>query len=369
MASLAQQTNEKSPGGKSLIKINVVILLHVPITTTLKSLELKMRISTLKTKIEQEIGILPEMYMLTYLDMDPLDDDTTLRDHYIVNDATLTLRPWKMWQELLENAYLGKSESCLRIRTMDIKGDSHWNRHCAWCALYIASHRGFEKMVARLLRSTSVLINSKSPCGWTSLHAAARMGRWKALCVLLDNGADVRCKDNEECTAWVIAKRFGHKKCEHSLNFCHWNFQKHVSIQDRKSDYDASSERRMAERRSHLFTDSTLSTWQRGTHGQLYLCHIPNPVTVQDVKEFQKYKKQSLSTLHPQDSQLQTVSDGAPFRFKYGWFDPLRAQELIPSTEDILSYANPSSCSLRPRSLLNPQGYVEAAKHKPSKKL
>lgn len=340
------------PPGKQSLTVRLQLLFDVPITRTIKRLSPRMKISALRKKIEQDYGILPEMYFLTYLDADPLDEDSTLHDHFVVNGATMTLRPWKIWRDLLENAFLGNIEPTLK--TMNITGSSGWNKHCAWCALYIAAHQGHELMIARLLKVTSVPINAQSPCGWTALHAAAKMGRWKTLCILLDKGADVRIKNADGHTAYVLSKAFEQKKCENSLNFCQWNLQKHLTVQERSREYDASNERRMAERRSHLFSDSTLSTWRRGTRGQMYMAQLPNPVSIHKVMEFQKGKAQPRTPTH-----LSPITDGTQLDFEYGWFDPLRAQQLIPPTDDILNYANPSSCSLRPRSLLNPEGYCK----------
>ena len=336
--------------GKHPFTIRLELLLRVPVTETLVCSSLRTKISTLRARIEHEFGILPEMYFLTYLDADPLDQDSTLQDHFVVNGATLTLRPWKIWRELLEHAFHGNVDQAMK--TMNITGPSEWNKHCAWCALYIAAHHGYELMVDLLLKRTSAPINAQSPSGWTALHAASRMGRWKVLCMLLDRGADVRIEDEEGRTAFALSKAFGQKRCENSLRFCQWNLQKRLTVQERSEEHDLRRDRRMAERRTHLYFDSTLETWRRGPQGQIYMVKLPNPVSVKAVMESESEKPQA----RPQ-SRLQPVTDGEKFDFNYGWFDPLRAQQLIPSADDILTYANPSSCSLRPHSILNPEGY------------
>ena len=324
-----------------------------------------MKIATIRTKIEQDLGILPEMYFLTYLDASPLDENATLHDYFVVNGSTLHLRPWRIWQDLLQAAYLGHAEST--FSAMDIAGPSKWSRHCAWCALYIASHQGHFRLVARLLQSTSVAVNTRSPCGWTALHAAARMGCWKVLCVLVDNGADVRVEDNLSLTAFDLARRYGNKKCENSLSFCRWNLQKHVIIEERNKEYVPMKARQTADREQFLHKDSTLPTWLCGPTGQIYMSHLPNPVKMEEVKEFEKVKaaKQSVS---PDKSQVNATvcldaskvnnDEVSKLDFNYGWFDSLRAQKFIPSTTDVLTYANPSSCSLRPKTLLNPEGFA-----------
>lgn len=316
----------------------------------------RMTVSFLKTVIEQDVGILPEMYTLTYLDACPLVDETTLFDNFIVSGSTIILRPWRTWHDLLYYAYTGKGEKCLR--TMDITGLTDWNRYCAWVALYISSHCGHYHLVLSILVNTKVAVNLKSPCSqWTALHAAARKGRWKALCILIDKGADVTFKDVNDNTAFDLARKYSNKKCENSLNFCQWNLQKHYIVQERKKDYDANNSRRASQRQSHLTYDSTLSTWFRGQQGQLYMSELPNSVAIKHIKEYNNevLKKKSLL---PQISK-EPAEEGGKFDFNYGWFDTLRAQKLIPSSHDIVTYADPSSCTLRPRSLLNPTGYTK----------
>lgn len=357
-------------------------------SSTLTNLNPRMTIASLKTLIEQDIGILPEMYALTYLDACPLLDDTRLQDNFIVDGGTLVLRSWRLWEDLLQYSYTGDHKLCLQ--TMSVTGSSEWNRHCAWVALYIASHRGHYLLVAKLLSETKVAINAKSPCGWTPLHATARTGQWKVLCILLDKGADVRLKDNKKLTAFDLARKHGHKKCENSLNFCQWNLQKHYIVQERRKEYDPNKARRMSVRQSHLNHDSTLSTWLHGKQGQIYLTHIQNSVPIKQVEEYNKQQKIShhqplvpindtslsslkvdstsrLSETHESDDIISESDDyeGAKFRFNYGWFDSLRAQQLIPPTNDILTYVDPSSCLLRPRSLLNPEGFTTPLVHFP----
>lgn len=381
---------------KAKTKGRLSVRLELPFahnSTTMTGLGHSTKVSTFRTKIEQEIGILPEMYHMTYLDAAPLEEDKTLQYHDIIDGATVRLCVWKIWFELLQAAYTGDTKTCL-LSSMEITGTSTWSKHCAWCALYVAAHKGHYSLVAKLIEATSLAINTQSPSGWTALHAAARMGRWKALCILIDNGADVRMIDREGLTAFDLARKHGNKQCEQSLNFCHWNLQKHSIVQERKDDYDPRKARLNATRQAHQYKDSTLTTWLRGRHCQMYMIQTPNPITVQDVTKFErergsrtKERKEhdsritwSLPALKSTSSHLTAVSHlptdasrsatttrstspeaaeekGKKLDFKYGWFDPVRAQQLIPPTHDVLTYANPSSCQLRPRSMLNPGGY------------
>ena len=351
----------------------------------IRGLHSQSKVSLLRTRIAEDVGILPETYHLTYLDAAPLEDSASLHSLDIVSGATLRLCPWKIWSDLLKAAYLGNTAGCFSC-SMDIAGDSAWSRHCAWCALYVASHRGHYALVAKLLEGTSVAINLQSPSGWTALHAAARNGQWKVLCILVDKGADVRITDSKGLTPFDLARQYSHKKCEQSLNFCMWGLQKHQVVQERQYDYSARKGRMNAFRQAHQYRDSTLATWRKGPCGQLYMMQTPNPVTINDVAKFEmecgvkgkididhidrtkrgKNKQtcglppirlQSASPITQESPLLPQVEEGTKLDFNYGWFDPLRSQLLIPPTHDILRYANPSSCQLRPRSVLNPDGY------------
>ena len=310
-------------------------------------------IADVKCRLEHDVGLLQEKYHLSYLDAAPMEDATTLSEHDVIGGGTLQVRPWRMWADLLSAAFHGDAKECFGL-SMDLCGSSEWSRHCAWCALYMAAHRGHYSLVSKLIERTSLPINAQSPSGRTALHAAARMGQWKALCILVDHGADVRVLDDNKQSAFDLARKHGHKKCEDSLNFCQWNLQKDKTVKERKFDYDASKARQNGSRQAHMFRDSTLSTWLGGARGTLYMAHVPNPVTVHDVSMHRKERKERETLPEIGDDRADSHEK---IDFNYGWFDSLRAQQLIPPTKHVLTYADPSSCHLRPRSLLNPGGF------------
>ena len=365
-------TARPSTRGKQTVDAYIQLILDndpkepVRVVQKLSSINAKAKISALKARIEKDLGVLEEMYYLSYLDNCPLEDKTTLKDHFFVSGSLLRLQPWDMWEDLLHYCYTGDCERTLTC--MSITGSTDWNRYCAWAALYIASHRGHHHLVARLLKVTDhMMVNNQSPLtSWTALHAAARMGHWRVLCILLDNGADVRIKDSKQLSAFDLAREHGHKKCENSLNFCQWNLQKHHIVQERSQDYNAHKARRSAYRQAHLHTDSAITPWMRGPCGQLYTVMAPNTVSIHAVQEYDKKKEEKereKMTVH-----LPSVEDNASlkaaiadqgrerFDFDYGWFDKHRARHLLPGTDEILTYANPSANRLQPRSLLNPHG-------------
>jgi hypothetical protein len=291
--SLNKFAPKKAKRATMSLNIHIISTLDEKVTIAepkaLHQISPRTTVAAMKTLIEQDIGILPNMYVLTYIDACPLLEKSTMQDNFVVDGATFHLRPWKLWMDLLQHVFEGNSALCLR--TMSITGPTEWNRYCAWVALYIASHCGHFVLVADLLSSTGALINTKSPCSWTPLHAAARMGHWKVLCILINNGADVRIKDNKGLTAFDLARKHGHKKCENSLNFSQWNLQKHQIVNERSNDYNAIKARRAAERQTHLSHDSTLKTWLCGTQCQLYMIKLSNPVSMKHIQEFDKIQK------------------------------------------------------------------------------
>ena len=369
-------TKEDASRRKRASRISVTIRAsqYIPMAHQLQNLPLYTKIASVKTAIEHDFGILPEMYYLTYLDAAPVEDDKTLLELDIIDGSTLDLRTWKLWADLVEACHRNNAERCLAYP--GIRGTTEWNRHCAWSALFMAAHRGYYIMVSKILEQTAVDVNRKSSSGWTALHAAARAGTWKALCVLINHGADVGIKSSKGLTGFDLARQFGNKKCEDTLGFCQWSLQKHKIVQERKSDYSAAKARENASRQAHQFRDSTLKTWLGGPRGQLYMSQIPNPITLHVVTKFEEEMEMSTKNpvvapeAHtPLGSTTETSSaDGADEEavdrkktdFHYGWFDPLRAQHFIPPTKDILNYADPSSFQLRPRSIVNPDGYRAA---------
>lgn len=171
--------------------------------------------------------------------------------------------------------------------------------------------------------------------------------------------------DRRGRTALDLAHSNGHKRCEQSLSFCEWNLQKHSIVEQRKLEYDAGKQRDAGTRQAHQYTDSKQTMWLRGPQGQMYMMHAPNPISVQEVARF-KAKSSQASNTRPSAATStkrdKEVTEGTKGKFDYSWFDPLRAQQLVPSTHHILTYSNPSSSHLQPRSLLNPGGYTQPPK-------
>lgn len=363
----------------------------------LPSLPAYTKIASVKTSIEHHLGLLSETYYLTYLDTAPLENCKTLLELDAIDGCTFELRTWRLWGDLVDACHCNSTDRCLEYP--GIRGTTDWNKRCAWSALFMAAHRGHHIMVSNILERTSVDVNRQSQCtGWSPLHAAARAGMWKALCVLINHSADVKIADGKGVTAFDLAREFGNKRCEDTLGFCQWSLQKHSLVQERKSDYSAAKAREIASRQGHQFRDSTLKNWLGGPRGQLYMSQIPNPVSLREVAQFgvdlrtknlasaapmehasSRAREPATGTEEPSivdegdkerqiDRSKTTVDEGdeerqidrSKTKFDYGWFDPLRAHYFIPSTNDVLTYTDPSSLQLRPRSILNPNGYKAA---------
>ena len=359
--SRSEKTKGRPKGSVHGIQLKLTLPFEIGpgIPLVLKKVCLQDTVSKTKIRLEEELGILPETYYLSYLDSVPLDDSSKLKEHDIVNGGTLRINVWRIWYDLTRTAITGNVKECLE-NSPSIIESSNWSRHRAWIALYIAAHHGHHNLVTELLDKTKVQINSTSPIGQSALHAATRMGHWKVLCILVNNGADVRlCNDDDE-TPLDLSRKYEHKRCENSLKFCHWNLQKHEISQERSQSYDAANARRTASRLEHQLLDSTMCNSLRGTQGQIYLAQMPNPISVATVDKFKREKKLITEKDHVKGHQLDNTEDGKKLDFNYGWFDSHRAQKMIPSGRDILKYSDPSSSQLRARSLTNPGGYKVA---------
>lgn len=167
-----------------------------------------------------------------------------------------------------------------------------------------------------------------------------------------------------------MAHSSGHRKCEHSLRFCEWNIKKYGIVHQRAQDYDAGKERTAAARRAHQYADSTYTIWLSGPRGTEYMVHTPNPVSVKEVDEFRTKQTKSserqqsvtalvelpsLNTSKPPGEGMPKPEDRASerARFNYGWFDKERAQQLVPTTYQILTYSDLSPSHPQPHPLIN----------------
>lgn len=144
-------------------------------------------------------------------------------------------------------------------------------------------------------------------------------------------------------------------------------------MRQRMQEYDTAKERNAATRRVHQYADSRRALGLSGPRGQEYMVHTPNPITVREVDKFRAKQATGPSRQSGEETEIHPLTPGrdkcgikertprnstSRVEFDYGWFDKLRAQQLVPTTYHILTYSDPSSSHLQPRSLLNPDGYT-----------
>ena len=180
-----------------MAEINLQVELPNSVRVKLCRIKRSSCILAIKSLVEEQAGLLPHTYRLTYLDAAPLEDGAALRELDVVGGAVLRTVAWGLWQGLVRAALQGDARGCCgEVRTIGGRGDARWRDYCAWCALFTAAHCGHYLPVCELLKEwPTIAVNAQSPSGWTALHAAASAGQWKALCVLLDHGADITVKD------------------------------------------------------------------------------------------------------------------------------------------------------------------------------
>lgn len=70
---------------------------------------------------------------------------------------------------------------------MGAKAKREWLAERAVVALFVASHRGLQKMCERLIES-GANVNGKTPLGHTALHVAAARGHGHIVDLLLEKG-------------------------------------------------------------------------------------------------------------------------------------------------------------------------------------
>lgn len=255
-----------------------VIKIVIPDTDILElQVQKKLKISEVKTRIEHHLGLPTEMYTLSYLDKADLLTNTTLAQNVIVPGALLHVKPWKMWRELIFQTSNGKLPS---LEALKLTGDDEQSKFRASLALYIVSHRGYYELVEKILRETKASINTQTKTKWTALHAASRMNRWKCLCILLDKGADITLKSVDADTPLDVARKYGSKRCEQSLNFCAWNLCKYRQLQQWRQDYNPRYLRDLHCRLSHQAIDSSMPACLKNSKMQRYPVVYDNPITI-----------------------------------------------------------------------------------------
>ena len=252
--SLARKKKTSKPIAIPLVKLHLELVFladdvddptHSKIRFTLWDVNLQDTVEQVKVPIETDLGILRDMYYLSYLDSAPLEESSRLCEQEVVGGAPLRMNVWRIWSKLLKAAITGDITSCFST-SVDITGSSDWERYCAWAALYTASHHGHSHLVAELLHKVASLnINRKTDNGGTVVHAAARMSKWEVVFMLVENGVDVKIKDRSGLTVLDICCKYKQRNSEKSQNVCPQKVQNHHKKKHHKKKHIIAREGKM----------------------------------------------------------------------------------------------------------------------------
>lgn len=239
----------------------------------------KMLVRELKEKLELIMGIPVQLQRLFYLDAADLIDSQPLKYVDIVPGALLNATVWNQWLSLVEAAVEGDVFKTLKqgvtknskyndanSQNMLRSVRENWLQERAGVALFIASHRGHEQLVTRLLLS-GTRIDAETPMGRTSLHASGCQGNVRSLLTLLQFGAPTQVCDKNGETALTLAASMGQRLCERYLFMHQWQQRAKRSAKyvDR------------VPLKAHQMYDTHLRTWYTGTKSRLYTAEILKP--------------------------------------------------------------------------------------------
>ena len=239
----------------------------------------KMLVVELKERLELVIGIPVNLQRLSYLDAADLMDNQPLKYIDIIPGALIKATVWNQWVGLVEAVCEGDIFKALRqgvtkdskyndanSSTMMERTRSVWLQERANVALYIASHRGHDKMVVRLLLSGSN-VSWQTPVGRSPLHVAGSQGHVKSLLSLLQFGAKSDTCDKNGETPLTMSARLGQRQCERHLFMHEW--------QQRAAKIPKYVDNRPL--MAHQMYDTHQKTWYSGRYRRIYTAEILPP--------------------------------------------------------------------------------------------
>ncbi|KAK3596887.1 hypothetical protein CHS0354_029074 [Potamilus streckersoni] len=302
---------------KDKTTFNIFVRLFTDEKFPLKNISGDMKIRELKEYMEFATGIPFNMQRISYLDDGDLLDSSDVRSNDIVPGATLQLRVWPMWKELIEAAASNDIDWVFKLgvtqptdyRTphsdyMTKRARKIWLEERAFLALFIAAHRGHIKLVKKLIDSGAD-VNASTQLGRTALHVAAAQGRGHIVDLLLERGADIDAEDEKGESALSIAAKFGHKTCERHLFLFRW--------QERAKRTKPSEE---PKRMAHQYFDSKFPVWIKGGQCQLYFTNILPPGEFEGTRFDSPIKRRARSGGAPVDRLGTAETD-----FEYEFYD------------------------------------------------
>ena len=255
--------------------------IHVNLDVTgerfpVRNVSAETKISELKIQVELVAGIPYHVQRLHYLDKADMMDKSNLRHNDVVPGATINLKLWKMWENVVKVVVRGNLKEALSLGlTMDTKWeklDRALYKHKVETAkeklqasLLIAAHRNNTLLVKALL-DLGADINYKTSMGRTALHLAASQGNSECIDMMLQRGACTGVTDVLGKSPLDTANEWGQKDSERHLFLYQW--------QTRASKENTRQKRRLM---MHQKYDSSLPTWLRGDYGQIYHANILPP--------------------------------------------------------------------------------------------
>lgn len=244
----------------------------------LKNVHAEMKIRELKCYAELVVGIPYNLQRLQYLDEGDMLDDSDLRHNDVVAGATINLKLWRSWDNLVAAVCRGTIDQVLKE---GVALEKAWEsldptiyrnkvsiaKDRASVALFIAAHRGRINLIRSLIDNTEADVNMKSPFGRTPLHAASSQGHSNAIDLMLEKGASMDEIDVQGKSALMVASQWGFKDSERHLFLFQW--------QTRAAK--TKPKRRSKSLMMHQQFDSAYPTWLKGKYAQVYFCQTLPP--------------------------------------------------------------------------------------------
>ena len=227
------------------------------------------KIKDLKIHVELVAGIPYTLQRLHYLDKTDMMDTSDLKHNDIVAGATIDLKLWKMWENVVSVIVKGSLQEVLALGlTLDKsweKLDKAFYKHKVetakeklQVALFLAAHRNNTELLKALL-DLDADINHKTLMGRTALHMAASQGNSECIDLMLKRGASIEVFDVQGKSPVDTANTWGKKDSERHLFLYQW--QTRAAKVNPKKNHPLMM---------HQQFDSTLPTWLKGDYGQIY---------------------------------------------------------------------------------------------------
>ncbi|XP_069740930.1 ankyrin repeat domain-containing protein 60-like isoform X1 [Narcine bancroftii] len=239
-----------------------------------------MKIGELKSKLELITAIPTTFQRLYYFDEGEMPDNVTLKFNGVISGGKIRMKTWSQdgWKNLFRAAALGNIQELLslgatkfsdysnpNLRGMSAEQRAAWIAERSFVALLITSHRGHINAVKFLLMNGADM-NTRTADGHSALHMAVSGGRGQCINHLLQRGADIQGTDNKGQTVLDLARVTGHKE----------NFGKILLFQwaRRTANLKPPNPIQRTGLFAHQMYDSTLKTWQVGTHKKVYMATL-----------------------------------------------------------------------------------------------